>query len=572
MRPSVPALPTFFSVVAGLVLLAGCQAADTPAPSSADTRIVVLGTTDVHGWLLPWDYMVGAPMDRGLARLAPLVDSIRAVHPGRVVLVDSGDLLQGSPMAAAFTPLTEGEIHPVVMAMNYLGYDAAALGNHEFNFGIDHLVRVTSDAQFPFLAANVVDATTGEAPWPTGTMVELEVDGTPFRVGITGVLPPGVAVWDRDHVEGRLAFPPMLDRLRNVVPDLRAQGADLVVVAAHSGFEGTSYDMDVTGLGPENQMAEVAERVPGIDGIFLGHSHREVADTVLAGVRVAQAGSSGRSLAVMEFIVARDQEGAWQVTGSEGRLLRPDPDRSDPGLEAILSAAHARTLEQVNRVLASASEPWPATRARVEDTPLLQWMSEVQRDATGAQLSAVAAFNLEAGLPAGEVTVADLARLYPYDNNLLRSIEIDGAGVRAYLEHAARYFLPCPDGNCPRLVNPDWPGYNFDVIHGVDYTLDLTRPVGERVTRLEFEGRPVTGDQRFTLALNNYRQGGGGGFPGVTRAPVRYSGSESIRDLLIADMEARGDLVAPEAFRPGWEIVPAELREQALREMTAGAR
>jgi len=168
--------------------------------------------------------------------------------------------------------------------------------------------------------------------------------------------------------------------------------------------------------------------------------------------------------------------------------------------------------------------------------------------------------------------VADLARLYPYDNNLLRSIEIDGAGVRDYLEHAARYFLPCPDGSCPRLVNPDWPGYNFDVIHGVDYTLDLTRPVGERVTRLEFEGRPVTGDQRFTLALNNYRQGGGGGFPGVTRAPVRYSGSESIRDLLIADMEARGNLVAPEAFRPGWEIVPAELREQAFREMTAGTR
>ena len=572
MRRSVLALPSLLPVVASLILLTGCQTGDTQAPAAEDTRIVVIGTTDVHGWLLGWDYMAGEPLDGGLARLAPLVDSIRAAHPGRVVLVDSGDLLQGSPLAAAYTPLGEGEVHPVVMAMNHLGYDAAALGNHEFNFGIDHLVRVTSDARFPFLAANVLDASSGEAPWPTDTLVELEVDGTPFRVGITGVLPPGVAVWDRDHVEGRLTFPPILERLQEVVPDLRARGADLVVIAAHSGLEGTSYDVELTGLGPENQMAEVAERVPGIDGIFLGHSHREVADTLVGGVRVAQAGANGRSLAVMEFVLTRDEEGAWQVTGSEGRLLRPDPNRSDPDLEEILSAAHARTLEQVNRVLASSPEPWPATRARVEDTPLLQWVSEVQRAASGAQLSAVAAFNLDAGLPAGEVTVADLARLYPYDNNLLRSIEIDGAGVRAYLEHAARYFLPCPGGSCPRLVNPDWPGYNFDVIHGVDYTLDLTQPVGERVTRLEFEGEPVTGSQIFTLALNNYRQGGGGGFPGVTGAPVRHTGSESIRDLLIADLEARGDLVPPETFRPGWELVPAELREQAVREMTASAR
>jgi 2',3'-cyclic-nucleotide 2'-phosphodiesterase (5'-nucleotidase family) len=573
MRPSF-SVP----VLAALALLTGCQAGDGPPrtgdalPGGAEARIVVLGTTDVHGWLLPWDYMAGEPLEGGLARLVPLVDSIRAAHPGRVILVDSGDLLQGSPMAAAFTPLAEGDVHPVVKAMNHLGYDAAALGNHEFNFGIEHLVRVLDDARFPFLAANVVDAATGEAPWPTATMVDLEVEGRPFRVGITGVLPPGVAVWDRDHVEGRLAFPPILDRLRDVVPDLRARGADLVIVAAHSGFEGTSYDMEVTGLGPENQMGQVAREVPGIDGIFLGHSHREVADSMLAGVRVAQAGAHARSLAVMEFVVAQDEEGGWRILRSEGRLLRPDPLRSDPAMEEILASAHARTLEQVNRVLAFAPEPWPAARARVEDTPLLQWMSEVQRATSGAELSAVAVFNLDAGLPRGDLTVAHLARLYPYDNNLLRAVEIDGAELRAYLEHAARYFLPCPGGSCPRLVNPDWPGYNFDVVHGVEYTLDLTRPVGGRLTRLEYQGRPVAENQRFTLALNNYRQGGGGGFPGVTRAPVRYSGAESIRDLLILDLEARGTLPSPETFRPGWELVPAELREQAAREMTAGRR
>ncbi len=542
---------------------------------------MVLGTTDVHGWLLPFDPMVAAslsegetapPVERGLSLLLPLIDSIRDVHPGRVLLVDSGDLLQGHPMAAAYTPLAEGEVHPVVLAMNLAGYDAAALGNHEFNFGIEHLERTVADAHFPFLAANVLDAAGERAPWPTHHLVALEVGEETLRVGITGVLPPGVAVWDRDHVEGRLTFPPILDRLQEVVPRMREEGADLVIVAAHSSFEGTSYDMEATGLGPENQMAEVAREVAGIDGIFLGHSHREVADSVLHGVRFAQAGAHARSLAVMTFDLARGAEGRWEVVSSRGEILRPDPNRSDPRMEAALAEARERTQALVSRPLARGEVAFPAREARVRDTRLLRWVSQVQREVSGAQLSAVAAFNLEADLPAGPITLAHLARLYPYDNNLLRAVEIRGDALRAYLEHGARYFLPCPEAHCERIVNPDWPGYNFDVVHGVEYTLDLTRPVGERVVALTFEGAPVQDDDRFTLALNNYRQSGGGGFPGVTSAPVRYAGEESIRDLLARDLERRGGPPALEDFRPTWEIVPEALREQALREMRPGGR
>jgi 2',3'-cyclic-nucleotide 2'-phosphodiesterase (5'-nucleotidase family) len=577
--PGYPTVSTPLLALAVFPALALGPAACAPdAPDgSGEVTVVVLGTTDTHAWLLPWDYMAGEPLDRGLALLAPLVDSVRAAHPGRVLLVDSGDLLQGSPMAAAFTPLAEGETHPVIAAMNLLGYDAAALGNHEFNFGIEHLERTLADARFPFLSANAVDAATGETVWPPSTVVELETGDGPLRVGIVGVLPPGVAVWDRDHVEGRLRFPDILERVAAEVPRLRSEeGADLVIIAAHSGFEGTSYDMETTGLGPENQMAQVAREVPGIDAIFLGHSHREVADSVLHGVRFAQGGAHGRSLATVEFRLARDAEGRWEVRESSGRLLRPDADRiaggGDPRFDELLSDAHARTLALVNRVVATSAEAWPADEARIRDTPLLRWMSDVQRAASGAELSAIAAFNLDAGLPEGEITVAHLARLYPYDNNLLRAVEIDGATLRAYLEHAAQYFLPCPDARCDRLVNPEWPGYNFDVVHGVAYTLDLTRPVGERVVRLEHRGRPVEDGDRFTMALNNYRQSGGGGFPGMATAPLLHAGDESIRDLLVADLERRGTLAPPTDFTPGWEIVPAALLEQALREMRRDGR
>jgi 2',3'-cyclic-nucleotide 2'-phosphodiesterase / 3'-nucleotidase / 5'-nucleotidase len=554
----------------GLLLVTGCALGGGDAGRLGE-RVVVLGTTDVHGWLLPWDYMEGAPMDRGLARLAPLVDSVRAEHPGRVLLVDSGDLLQGSPMAAAFTPLAPGEIHPVVAAMNLLGYDAAALGNHEFNFGIEHLDQVLEGAEFPFLSANVVDVETGELRWPPYALIERTLEGGPLTVAVIGVLPPGVAVWDRDHVEGRLIFPSMRDQLARIVPEARAAGADLVVVAAHSGLEGSSYDQETTGLPPENEMGEVARTVPGIDAIFLGHSHREVEDELVHGVRIIQAGHHARSLAAVEFTVVRDEEaGTWRVAESAGRILRPDPSRSDPNFDQVLEAAHARTLRQVERVIATTETGWSPGEARVQDTPLMRWIGGVQQQVSGAQLAAVAAFSLSAGLPAGSITVADLARLYPYDNNLLPAVEVDGATLKAYLEHGARYFLPCPGGACERLINPDWPGYNFDMIVGVEYELDLTRPMGDRIVGLRYQGAPVRAGDRFTLALNNYRQGGGGGFPGVAEARVIYSGEESVRDLLIRDLERRGALAPLSDFAPQWRIVPEPLRLRALEEMTGG--
>ncbi len=566
-------MPTYFLVL-GLVLslgLTACAGDGAPPGAGGDDResgtsLVLMGTTDVHGWLLPWDYDTGTPTDQALSLLAPVVDSIRAAHPGRTLLVDSGDLLQGSALAAAFTPLPEGEEHPVITAMNLLGYDAAALGNHEFNFGLDHLDRVLADARFPFLSANVVHPDTGEPVHPPFTLVDRELEGGTVRIGITAVLPPGVAVWDRDHVEGRLRFPDMVEQLRQVVPRMREEGAQVVVVAAHSSFEGTSYDMEATGLAPENRMADAARLVPGIDVVFLGHSHREVADSTLNGVLFVQAGARAASLAVATLDLVRT-EGGWEVTSKRGELLRPTPGRSWVAMEEALDGAHQRALAQANRVVGSSPEAWPAQRARVEDGPLVDFVNEVQRKVSGAHLSAAAVFSLEAGLPAGEITAADVARLYPYDNNLLRAVRITGDELRAYLEHSARYFLPCPGGDCEVLVDPEWPGYNFDILSGVEYTLDLREPLGSRVVQLEFQGAPVRPDQTFTLALNNYRQGGGGGFPAVTGAPLVYEGDESIRDLLIREMEERGVIRPEDYHRANWRLLPEAWHERILQEM-----
>lgn len=558
-----------------VAFLAACASAGPSGSSApaAEGTLVLIGTTDLHGWLLPEDYYTGRETAHGLARLAPIIDSIRAEHPAGTALLDSGDLLQGNPLAFVYSRLEEGEDHPIVRAMNLLRYDAVALGNHEFNFGIEQLDRAISTAEFPFLSANIFRHGTQEHAYQPSLLLEREIGGRRLRIGVTAATPPGVHVWDRDHVEGRLEFRDIVESIRPVVADLRARGADLIVVAAHSGLEGTSYDTLSTGLPAENVMARLPQEVPGIDVIFLGHTHNELADTTIGGALVLQARNWAQSLAVAELQVAAERGGEWRVVSKRGLLLRPDPSWSARWLETALTDAHERTREYVARTIGTSTAQWSAQEARVRDTPILDLINEVQRQVAGADLSSAAAFNLGAEIPAGPVTVADIARLYIYDNNTLKAVRISGAELRAYLEKSAEYYLPCPAQRCERVTNPEVPGYNFDVISGVDYALDLTRPIGERVVRLERAGRAVAPTDSFTLALNNYRQGGGGGFTMVARAPVVYDRGESIRELLIREVERRGRISPEEYFQQNWEILPPALAQRALAEQqTGGAR
>jgi 2',3'-cyclic-nucleotide 2'-phosphodiesterase (5'-nucleotidase family) len=222
----------------------------------------------------------------------------------------------------------------------------------------------------------------------------------------------------------------------------------------------------------------------------------------------------------------------------------------------------------VARRIGTSAAEWTSRRARVEDTPILDLINEVQRRVTGAELSSTAAFSLTSRIPAGPVTVADVAGLYVYDNTL-KAVRISGAQLRAYLEKSAEYYLPCPGGACAQVTNPAVPGYNFDVVSGVDYSLDLTQPVGRRVVRLERNGRAVADADSFTIALNNYRASGSGGFSMLIGAPVVYDRGEGIRELLIAEIERRERLAPGDVFRKNWEIVPAALAERAAAEQAA---
>ncbi len=530
-------------------VLVAAYGASSPPASSFD--LVIAGTTDTHGRLRGWNYESNRPDTvRGLTRAATIVDSVRAAAPGRVILLDAGDLLQGNSMtyvAARVSPIRAA--HPVMAGMNAMHYDAAAVGNHEFNYGIPFLERTLKQAKFPFLAANA-RRPNGKRAFPAWVMVKRGA----VKVGVVGATTPGSMVWDRDNLRGKIVMHDIVPEVRTAVAEARKAGADVIVVTMHSGLTGaSSYDTVATGVGSENVAARVAREVNGIDLILYGHSHAEVGDTVINGVLLMQPKNWATSVAVAHLSLERANN-KWRVASKQSRVIQAVGHAESPSVLAATDAAHKATLAWTNAPLGNTVVAWRADSARVVDTPLIDFILDVERREAGTDLASTAAFSLDANLEPGPITAARMQALYPYDNTL-RGIRITGAQLRAYLEQSAMYYLTAPDGRVS--VDPKVPGFNFDVVSGVDYTIDVSKPAGSRVTRLERNGKPVGATDTFTMALNNYRQGGGGGYGMLAGAPVVYDKQTEIRQLLVDELRRKKTLVPSDYFVQNWRIEPA---------------
>jgi 2',3'-cyclic-nucleotide 2'-phosphodiesterase/3'-nucleotidase len=256
------------------------------------------------------------------------------------------------------------------------------------------------------------------------------------------------------------------------------------------------------------------------------------------------------------------RNGRWHVVSKRSRLVAAVRHREQPVVAAVTQEGHRATIAYATAPIGTTPVAWRADSARVVDTPLIDFILEVERRAAGAQLASTAAFSLEASLAAGPITVARLSALYPYDNTL-RAVRLSGAQLRAYLEQSARYYRRNADGSID--VDPDIPGFNYDIVAGVDYTIDVSRPFGERIMTLEFGGRPVAPTDTFTMALNNYRQTGGGGFAMLRDAPVVYDRQLEIRQLLIDEVRRKGTLLPSDYFHPNWRIVPEAAVSRLLK-------
>ncbi|WP_273654596.1 bifunctional metallophosphatase/5'-nucleotidase [Cellulomonas fimi] len=574
-------------------------AGDSPDHGRGDRTysFTVMGTSDLHGNVLNWDYFKDAEYDDsahndvGLAKISTLVDQVRADRGARnTLLVDAGDTIQGTSLAyyyAKVEPITSGGEHPMAAAMNAIGYDAAALGNHEFNYGIPLLRTFQRQLDFPLLGANATSARTGKPAFAPYVIETLHPRGAkPVRVGILGLTNPGIAIWDKANVEGQMQFGGLVEAARRYVPEMRRKGADVVIVSAHSGADTSSSYGDTLPF-PENAATLVAQQVPGIDAILVGHAHQEIPERVVTNtatgrpVVLSEPLRWGMRLSVFDVDLTLHR-GKWGVDGVDAQVLNANAVPEDPEIVNLLADEHATVVDYVNSVIGSSTEAMSAATARYEDTAALDFINHVQAQAVRAELtgadadlpvlSIAAPFNREAAIPAGDVSVRDVAGLYIYDNTLL-GIRLTGAQVKAYLEKSAEYFKPVTAAgtypstaltNAPTATAPNGtPDYNYDVMRGLDapltYDIDLGQPVGSRITDLAYDGAPVADTQQFVIAINNYRQSGGGSFPGVTTAPVLVNRQVEIRQLLI-DWVTEQQVIDPATFtatNPDWRLTYA---------------
>ncbi len=524
------------------------------AGAPADTvRVVLVATTDLHGYVTDWDYLQNGPWPGGLSRAVSVVDSLRLRYPGQVVVVDAGDALQGSALAAYYGRETRRDPHPVIEAMNLMGYDAATPGDHDFDFGVDLFQQALAGASFPFVSGNL-------RVLPADTLrfsSYVVVNRNGVRVGITGFTTPAAMVLNGDKLKGRMRVDRIEPRVEAVLREMR-QDADITVILSHSGLDGAA-SYDTAGIGGEQVGARLAAGPLKPDLVVLGHSHKDVVDTVIGGVHFVQPRPEGRGLSVL-YLSLVPKGARLELVRVRAERIALEDVRPSERVQRRLGDPHRAVLGWVATRMGENERRLPMAAARVEDVPVMRFIHDVQRRAARADLSAASVPDTRVLLDEGDITAGEVFRLYPAEHTL-RAIRISGAQLRAYLEQSARYFYADSTGLV--ATNRFVPPANYDVIGGAVYTIDLSHPMGQRVSRLEVKGRPVAPADSFTLALASSRQLGLGNFAMLAGATVVYDKGEYVRDLLAAEIRRRHTILKTDYTSVDWSLAPADLARKA---------
>ena len=600
----------FIQVGGSSILLLSCGNISWAA-DEAKTELRIIATTDIHSFLTDFDYYKDAPTEKfGFSRAASLIRKARS-EAKNAVLVDNGDLIQGNPIAdyQAAQGYKEGKENPAVAVLNAMHYDVGTLGNHEFNYGLTYLNDAIKQAHFPIVNANVVKAGTDE-PYFTPyviqekTVVDSEGKSHTLKVGFIGFVPPQIMVWDKANLAGKVEARDIVKTAQKYIPEMKKQGADIVIALAHTGPSDEPYQE-----GAENAAFYLAD-VPHLDAVVFGHAHRlfpnkefakspnaDIQQGTVKGVPESMAGYWANNISVIDLTL-RQAQGKWLVSGSAA--LWPIYDNEgkkslapvDAEISALLQPVHEATRAFVAQPIGRADADMYSYLALVQDDPTIQIVNQAQKAyaenvaknvpemaglpilSAGAPFKAGGRKNDPTGyteVDKGQLSFRNAADLYLYPNTLV-IVKASGAELKEWLECSAGMFKQIdPQSDKPQSLL-DWDGfrtYNFDVIDGVNYEYDLTQaprydgecklinPNSHRVVNLTYQGKPVADDAQFLIVTNNYRAYGNK-FPGTGDAHIVYASPDENRQVLAdyikAESEKHGS-VNPRADK-NWCFVP----------------
>ncbi|NLR95863.1 bifunctional 2',3'-cyclic-nucleotide 2'-phosphodiesterase/3'-nucleotidase [Rhizobium sp. P38BS-XIX] len=572
--------------------------------ASNQAHLRLMETTDIHVNVFPYDYYADKPNDTmGLTRTATIIDNIRA-EATNSLLIDNGDVLQGNPMGdymAYQHGMKDGDVHPVIKAMNTLGYSVGTLGNHEFNYGLDFMFKVLAGANFPFVCANLTkgqlasDPTKDDLFFKPYLIQEKKIkDGagneSTIKIGFIGFVPPQIMLWDIKNLEGKAQTRDIIEAAKAWVPVMKVEGADIIIALSHSGIDGS---------GPSDKMENASlyvAAVDGIDAVFTGHQHLvfpgpktwdgiKDADPVngtLHGKPAVMAGFWGSHLGLIDLLLEKDGK-SWKIVDftSEARPIYHRDDKKKviadvADKKEVVEAAkaeHEATLTYVRTPVGKTSAPLYSYFALVADDPSVQIVSQAQvwyikemlKETQYKDLpilSAAAPFkcggrngaDYYTDVPAGNIAIKNVADLYLYPNTV-QAVVITGAQVKGWLEMSAAMFNQVqPGAKDADLINNSFPSYNFDVIDGVTYQIDVSQPRrfgddgkvlnadANRIQNLQFEGKPIDPAQKFLVVTNNYRAGGGGNFPEIAGDKVVYQAPDTNRDVIVRYVHDQGTI------------------------------
>lgn len=579
--------------------------------NTVDLRI--LETSDIHGNIMDYDFYKDDYTQRfGFARTASLIRQLQS-EVSNSVLVDNGDLIQGSPMAdwAYSTQLQSKQVHPAHKALNEMHYTVGGLGNHEFNYGLDYLEKALAGAKFPYINANIIDVKTDKPYFNPFVIIDTPVidrDGQQhhLKIGYISFVPPQVMEWDKNNLAGKVYAKDITETAKALVPQMKAQGADLIFAIAHSGLSSDPYK-----LMAENSVYYLST-IQGIDAILFGHTHSVFPGKTFAnlagvdnqnghvnGIPAVMPGQWGDHLGVIDLTL-QQQDGHWQVVKSKSEA-RPIFDtvnnqalvEPDQAVRKVLADDFKQTRDYMKRIIGKSSDDLYSVLALVQDDPTIQMINNAQIDyikyylqgdpdlADLPILSAVAPFKAGSRkndptayieIPKGQLSVKSVADLYVYANTLA-AIKINGANVKEWLECSAGLFnqININDPQPQYLIN--WQKfrlYNFDIIDGgIRYEIDISQPPrynencqlinpnSQRIKHLTFNNQPIDPQQQFILASNNYRAFTGI-FPGSGEKNVVINSPDPVKEILARYIEKMTQQHGQVIVQPdnNWHLTP----------------